>query len=369
VNKSRLLIALAILIGLGAALVVTRRSHESKTSLEKPTASLPTIKKEEVTQLEIQRPQQAAVVLQKQGDKWALSAPFSAEASKDAVDGMLDKLAELKVVGVAATRKENFEHLEVDPAHAIHVQAKAGDKLLADLFVGAAKGGNTMVLVAGEQQVLAARGSLRYAFDKDLKDFRKREITDLEAAELTGVALSSPKGTFKFERPATEGAVWAQVLAKGEKPIAKLDPEHVETLANTAAHLRAADFAATTEADSVTGLASAETKVELTKKDGSKIDVAIGKAHSAGEDYYTKLAGSDVIYRLPKFSAERLMPDAKFFEKSDKPATPPPSADPHGGMPMGMGGMGGPGGGQLPPEVMKQLQQQMQAQQAHGGHP
>jgi hypothetical protein len=101
----------------------------------------------------------------------------------------------------------------------------------------------------------------------------------------------------------------------------------------------------------------------LTKKDGSTIEVSIGKQQAKSEEYFTKLAGSDVIYRLAKFSAERLMPDAKFFEKSDKPKTPPPSADPHGGMPMGMGG---PGGGSLPPEVMKQLQQQMQAQ---GGHP
>jgi hypothetical protein len=362
VNKSRLLIALAILIGLGAALATTLRSREAKTSIDKPTASLPTVKKEDVTELAIQRPGQAQVVLQKQGDKWALTAPYSAEASKDAVDGMLDKLADLKAAGVAATRKENYEKLEVDAAHALHVVVKGGDKLLANLHLGAGRGGNTMVRVEGEEQVLAAKGSLRYAFDKDLKDFRKREITDLEASEITGLSLTSGKGTFKFQRATTEGAAWTQVLGKAEKPIAKFDPAQVETLANTAAHLRAADFAATTEPDSTTGLATPETKVALTKKDGSTMDISIGKQHSAGEDYFAKVSGSEVIYRLAKYSAERLMPDAKFFEKSDKPATPPPSADPHGGMPMGMGG---PGGGQLSPEIMKQLQQQMQAQGAH----
>jgi phosphoribosylformylglycinamidine (FGAM) synthase-like enzyme len=362
VNKSRLLIALAILIGLGAALVTTMRSRESKHSLEKPTASLPTIKKEDVTELAIQRPNEAQVVLKKQGDKWAMTAPFNAEASKDAVDGMLDKLADLKVAGVAATRKENYEKLEVDAAHALRVQVKGGDKLLANLNLGAGRGGNTMVRVEGEEQVLSAKGSLRYAFDKDLKDFRNREITDLQASELTAIALTSGKGTFKFERAPTEGAAWTQVLGKAERPIPKFDPAQVETLANTAAHLRAADFARATDPDSVTGLAVPETKIALTKKDGSKIDISIGKQHTAGEDYYTKVAGNEVVFRLAKFSAERLMPDAKFFEKSDKPATPP-SADPHGGMPMGMGGPGGGGG--LPPEVMKQLQQQMQAQGAH----
>jgi hypothetical protein len=367
VNKSRLIIALAIVIGLGAALVATKRSHESKTSLDKPVATLPTIKKEDVTELAIAKAGQPTIVLQKQGDKWSLTAPLSADVNQSILDGALDKLADLKVASVAATRKENFEKLEVDAAHAVHVTAKAGAKPLADLYLGASKGGNTMVRVEGQDVVLAARGSVRYAFDKELKDFRKREVTDLDAKEITGLALTSGKGTFKFERATTEGAVWTQVLGKGEKPIAKLDPEQVETLANTAAHLRADDFATATETDAETGLATPDTKIGLTKKDGSKVDVAIGKLHASGSDYYAKVSGSDVVYRLPKFSAERLMPDAKFFEKSDKPAAPPEGANPHGGMPMGMGGPGGAGGG-LPPELMKQLQQQMQAQGAGAPH-
>jgi len=368
VKNSRLFIALAILVGLGAAVFVTTRSRESKTTLEKPSASLPTIKKEELTQVDITKPGQPTIVLQKQGDKWSMTAPIAAEANTTAVDGALDKLADLKVSGVAATRKENHERLEVDAAHGIRVKAKAGDKQLLDVYVGVSKSGGTLVRVEGQEPVLTVRGSIRYAFDKEPKDFRKREITDLDAAELTGIAFSSSKGNFKFARPATEGAVWAQ--AAGEKPIAKFDPAQVESLVTTAIDLRAADFAEPSDTPSSTGVDAPSSKVVLTKKDGTNVEVSIGKVHAAGQDSYVRATGSEVIYRLAKYSTDRLAPDAKFFEKVEKP----PQAEAPQGMPPGMqmpgmGGPGGPGGGQISPEMMQQIQRQLAAQGQGGGHP
>lgn len=363
-NKSRLIIALAILLGLGAAVVVTTRSRESKTTLDKPAATLPVVKKEEVTQLEIQKPGQPPIVLQKQADKWTLSAPLSAQADQTAVDNALDKLAELKVSGVAATRKENHARLEVDAEHGLRVRAKAADKPLIDLYIGAGKSGGTLVRAEGQEPVLSVSGSIRYAFDKEVKDFRDREITEVPSADLVGLSLSSSKGTFKFERPANDGAVWAQ--AKGEKPIAKLDPEQVESLANSAAHLRAVDFAAPGEADATTGLATPDAKVSLTKKDGSVVELSIGKPHSAGQDSFVRVGGKETVFRVAKYSIDRLTPDAKALEKVDKP---PQAAGPQG-MPPGMemmGGPGGPGGGQITPEMMEQIQRQLAAQ--GGGHP
>ncbi|MDB4972756.1 MAG: hypothetical protein JWN48_1097 [Myxococcaceae bacterium] len=361
VNNSRLYIALALLVGVGAAVVVTQRAHESQTGLDKPSETLPAVDKGAVTELSIEKPGQPAVVAVKQGDKWALSAPLQAEASQDAINGALDKLADLKVTGVAASRKENQARLEVDPAHALHVRAKGGDKLLLDLYIGVTKGASTIVRQEGKDAALSVKGSIRYAFDKELKDFRKREITELDVAQVSALQVSSPKGAFKFERGAADA--WTQ--AKGEKPIAKLDPEQVQVLASTATHLRAADFAQPGEADAVTGLSSPSAKLLLTKKDGGTLELTLGKQHAGSEDYYVRSSDSPLVYRLAKFSAERLMPDAKFFEKQDKPAqAAAPSGMPEG-MPPGMQ-MGGPGGQGISPEMMQQIQRQLAAQ---GGHP
>ncbi|MDB4987144.1 MAG: hypothetical protein JWN04_2322 [Myxococcaceae bacterium] len=364
VNNSRLYIALALLVAIAAAVVLTRRAHESQTGLEKPSQTLPAVDKSAATQFELSRPGQPTIVAQKQGDKWSITAPLQAEASQEAVNGALDKLADLKVTGLAATRKENQARLGVDAAHALHVRVKAGEKQLLDLYVGEAKGASTIVREEGKDAALSVKGSIRYAFDKDLKEFRKREITDLDVTQVSALAISSKKGNFKFERGPADA--WTQ--AKGEKPIAKFDPEQVQSLLSTATHLRAADFAAAGEPDAVTGLDAPSAKLTLTKKDASTLELSIGKQHPGSDDFYVRSSESPVVFRVAKFSAERLMPEAKYFEKVEKPAQ---AAAPQGmqqGMPPGMQ-MGGPGGGQggITPEMMEQIQRQLAAQGQ--GHP
>lgn len=371
-NKSRLLIAVAVLIGLSVAVGLTTRSRSAKTTVDKPVATVPAIKKEEITAIEIEKPGQPKIVLQKQGEKWGLTAPVSADAEQWAIDSALDKLSDLTVTSVAATRKENYGRLQVDDAQAVRVKVKGGDKQLADLRVGASKSGGTMVRVEGQEPVLAVRGSIRFAFDKQVKDFRKKEITHLDAKELSAISLSSEKGNFKFERAPKAAAAAADAAdagvaeeqaqpwqqAKGEKPIAKFDPEKVDSLASTLGNLRAADFAEPSEGEEVTGLSAPLSKITVTKTDGSTLEVALGKQHASGNDYYLRTNTSPVIFRIGKYTGERLMPEPKFFEKSEKPANAPQA----GGAP----GMPIAGGGQLPPDVMQQLQRQMQAQ---GGSP
>jgi len=73
------------------------------------------------------------------------------------------------------------------------------------------------------------------------------------------------------------------------------------------------------------------------------------------------VSGSDVIYRISKYNADRLMADAQAFQeaekKADAPAEPAPMPDMAGG------------GGQIPPEVLRQLQQQLGGHGGMGGSP
>jgi hypothetical protein len=59
----------------------------------------------------------------------------------------------------------------------------------------------------------------------------------------------------------------------------------------------------------------------------------------------------------------RLHPTVSEFEAS---AAPPPS-EPAGAPEMDLGAMGG--GGEIPPDIMRQIQQQLQQQGAAGAHP
>ena len=164
--NNRLIIALVVLVGLGAAVLLTVRSRESSTTVAAPDVKLPKLKKEDITALEITKPDKTTIALAQQGKEWALTAPVAAKADQSAVESVLDKLSGLEVASVAATRKENHKLLQVDAETGIHVKAKgAGDKALLDLWIGESKTGGTMVRLEGSDTVIAVRGSLRYAFD------------------------------------------------------------------------------------------------------------------------------------------------------------------------------------------------------------
>ena len=347
-NKNRLLIALVVLAVLGALLVSSLRSRQSDTVVQKPKATLPKLKRDEISKVELDNPEkQLKLTLTRQDGKWAISAPFPAKADTAAVDGLLDKLSTLEVVRVAATHKENYELVGVDAAHGIHVKAYAADKLLLDAIIGKSSSYGTTLRKEGEEQVLAVRGSIRYAFDRDLKSFRDRTITDSDPATFTGLVLTSAKGHLRFEKPE---AVWLQ--PKGEKPVIKdFASSKVESLVATFAKLRATDFAEPGATAESTGLATPQAKLVLTPKEGAPLTLELGSLADGNNDYFVRSSQSDVIYRVSKYTGDRLLTEpAAFSEPPKKPGEEPPPAPQ--GMPMG-------GGGELPPELLKQLQEQM----------
>jgi hypothetical protein len=354
VNNNRLVIAIVVLAVLAGVLASQLRSHQSSSSLEKPKVTLPELKRDEITKVELDNPEKKLkVTLQKQDKTWQLTAPLAAKADSAAAEAVLDKLTDLKVAGDVSTRKESHTKLKVDPAQGLHVKAFAGDKLLLDVYLGDTKTTGTMLRKEGEDTVVAARGSIRYAFDKELKYLRDRTITDADAASFKAMTLVSPKGSFKFEKP--EGGKWTQ--PKGEKPIKDFAESKVEGLVLAFAKLRASDFADASATPEATGLAAPQATLTLTPKEGADLKIELGQLDPSQTDYFARASGSDVVYRISKYTGERLLADAAAF--SEPPKKPgEAAADTDKGMPVA-------GGGNLPPEILKQLQQQGMM----GGHP
>jgi hypothetical protein len=357
VNNNRLLIAIVVLAVLAGALASQLRTHEASTSLEKPKLTLPELKRDEITKVEIDNPdKKLKVTLTKQDKVWQLTAPLSAKADSAAAEAVLDKLTDLKVAASVASHKESHARLKVDAAQAIHVKAFAGDKALLDVYVGETKATGTMLRKEGEDAVVAVRGSIRYAFDKELKYLRDRVITDVDPATLKAASLVSAKGSFKFETP--EAGKWAQ--AKGEKPIKDFADSKVDGLMLAFARLRADDFAEPGATPESTGLSAPQATLVLTPKEGAEIKLELGQLDPSQSNYFLRASGSPVLFRVAKYSGDRLLADAAAF--SEPPKKPgEESANAPRGMPVA-------GGGDLPPEILKQLQQQGMMGGAHPPH-
>ena len=234
----RIAIAGGVLVALIGGAVFAVQKQEQQFAGDDPDAAdvseveLPEIDKDSVTELEITRPadeeggEAQTVRIVKVDDTWRVVEPVEAEADENAVTTALDKLSELEVGGVAATKAANHDRLEVSEANGIRVAVKAGSETVATLWVGAYRGRSTMVRPDGSEVVAAVSGSIKYAFNKELKDWRNRRVLDEEPAKVVAIRFESENGNYAFHR--NESDEW--VGDEGQDEIERFASAKVQSL-------------------------------------------------------------------------------------------------------------------------------------------
>lgn len=294
--SSKLMIALGVLVALAAITFIKFNSEQASDRLDVTSESdIEALDVALVNRLEISAPNKPPITLLKNGALWTVGAPVKAPASQSAVEAALEKLATLKVSGVAATNSKNHQRLEVTESTAVKVVAKRGDQVLADLRIGAYRAGNTMVRRAGQDQVASVQGSIRYAFDKALKDFRDRTITELDVAEVQSFEVIGPQGKLSLVKNGDSFK-----LAKGSKPAEHFDPIKAKALVSSAARLSATDFASLEITSEEAGFSTGSTiELNLGADAAGPTRLLLG-AEKDGLFYLRKDGndGSEVVYRI-----------------------------------------------------------------------
>ena len=99
----------------------------------------------------------------------------------------------------------------------------------------------TLLMAQGEDEVLSVEGSIKYAFNKALKDWRNRAITDDPPEHVQAVTFESTNGTWRFERA---GDDWQHRPGEGQTAIERFAPSKVQSVVSSLARMRAVNFAA-----------------------------------------------------------------------------------------------------------------------------
>ena len=347
-RKNRIALGAAVFVALLALTLwaTSRRDRQPETAGEVPTVE---IDKGAITSIEVTRPGGELVALSNAGGAWRVVEPVDAEADTGNLESALNRLAELELTRVVATRPENYARLQVDDANAVEVVVKSDDETVATLLIGKYANGMTMIRIDDRPEVFGASGSLRYAFDRELKAWRNRRVVTEEPSSVQSIRFESPKGTFEFERA---GDGWS--VKGGENAIKKLDPKKVTGFVSTAARLTASDFAAEEVSEARAGLTEPKATIRMTIADAEPIVLALGDATEKQSEVYLKRQGVPTIYVVSEYIANRLQPDAQAFEQTEAPPEAPAA------MPAMPQNQGQP---QLPPEVMRQLEEQIRKQQ------
>jgi uncharacterized protein YciU (UPF0263 family) len=318
---------LVVLVGLTAWQLSTRRSEDSPQATAEVT--LPKLKRADIDELELTAPERGTVRLVKQGETWRVAAPVDAEADQDAVSTALAKLEELEATGIAATKAQNHARLEVDAEKGTRVIAKGQGKVLLDGYVGIFQASNSMFRLEGQDAVATVKGSIRYAFNKQLREWRDRTVTKVETTSVKAIRFENKNGTFEFAR---DGEDWQQVVAKGQKPIAPLDVSKVKGLVGTAASLNAVDFAAAEVTEEQAGLGDGAAQVTVQVDDeGGAQQIVYRVGAQEDQNFYLRREGDPAIYLVSSWIGGRLTPETSTFVKEPEPQ----GSRPESGAPVG----------------------------------
>lgn len=347
-RKNRVAIGAVAFLALLALTIwlVNRRDRAPKSEVALPSIE---VERDAITSIQVTKPGDTSVVLTEVDGTWRVTSPLEAVADENNVKSALDRISELKINRVVASRPENYARLQVDDANAVHVVVKAKDDVVADLKVGKYANGLTMVRVADREEVFGASGSLRYAFDRELKAWRDRKIVDVDPSNVKTVRFEANGATFAFERQ-PDGWKATDV----PKSLSDFDPRKVTSLVSMIARLTATDFAPEEMSAARAGLTEPSGKVTLrVEGEPEPIVLELGDDTEDAASVHLRRQGEPIIHLISKYMANRLRPDAKAFERiaeAEPMAPPTPST-------------GGERPPQLPPEVMRQLQEQIEAQQ------
>ncbi|HET8937385.1 MAG TPA: DUF4340 domain-containing protein [Polyangiales bacterium] len=305
-------VVLAALLGITVWQFKARDAEDQRTA--DVSVTLPKLKKEDVDELSISSPEKTPVTFKKVDSKWRMTAPVQTEADSSAIDTALSKLAEIEVIGVAATKPENHAALEVVDGKAIHVTAKGADKPLLDLLIGVYRSGNTIAREPSNNNAAVIKGSVRYAFDKVVKDWRDRTVTGLTAEQVAAITFQNKDGTFNFVK---EGSEWKQ--APIDKKIPNFESGKIVSLVGTATSMRANDFAPEdATADSVGVGAKPVGKVTITTSgDAGSQQVVLLVGNKRDDGYYLKNEAKAPIYVVSDFAGSRMLSGPDKFVKDE----------------------------------------------------
>ncbi len=355
-----------ILCGLAFLALKNRDAVPDDEAGEEARESIPELEGDAIQALEITR-EGITIRLEREGESWKVTQPLAADSDMTAVGGALDKLEGLEVANVAATNATNHERLGVVGDEAIRVAVHGADGVLLDGYFGNVGGGNTMFRLEGQDAVLALRGSLRYAFNRPLKDWRDRRVVDVNPEHVREMTLAYGDTTRRFVRG--EDNAWAQ--AEGEATIERFSPAKVNSLASAFARLRAHDFGAEDLAEAAAGFGepavpaegeeapednrATVTLVVETPGEGEgaeptreTVTLRLGGSPEGTTHRYVRREGVDLTYVLAPYAAGRFSPSEADLQEPEPGSEPPAPTM----MPGGPGGL--PPG--IPPELLRQLQ-------------
>jgi hypothetical protein len=321
-NK-KTIVALVIFVALlGTVYLIQSRPQRGQRVGER-ARPLPAIKADAIGEVSISSKGATVVLVRAGKDSWRLAKPIAYPADKYATDTLIEKLSKLELGDQVSEQRARHAEYEVDDKAGVHVVAMgrvasgasgggASRKTLLDFHLGKVIDDFTMLRPAGKDQVYQAVGALRFVFDRELKNWRKRSIIDVKQEDVRKLEVTAGAATTVLTRAdvgraasgASGAAAWRVERVPDDTKIDQLDDATVANLLSTFYSLAAFDFADGIAPDK-SGLDKPAGSVTAQLKSGGPVTLVIG-GHK-DDDYWVQRKGEPQVFVIKKYSVENLL--------------------------------------------------------------
>src|ERR1700730_17825530 len=177
---ARLLIAAAVLAGLGGLVYWSNRSEEAKASKPDPKAAPKILERKEadIKQIEIRHHDGQTIVLKMgDGNRWSITAPQPLAADQAALASITSAVASLSSDRLVDANAANLPSYGLDPPR-VSVTFTMADGKTHTLLIGedTPTEGNTYAMLEGDKRLFTLASFSKTALDKQSKDLREKHL-------------------------------------------------------------------------------------------------------------------------------------------------------------------------------------------------
>ena len=228
-NLTRLIIAAALMAGLGGVVWWSNRQEKAKADKPAPDASpkILSLKDSDIRQIELTKKGDPPTVLKKNdAGQWAITAPKPLAADQNAVSSLTSSAASLNSDRLVDDNATDLPSYGLDPAVLTAKFTMADGKTTAVRFGENTPGGNSVYAkLEGDPRLFTTFSYSKDAFNKSYKDLRDKRLMSFDKDKISRVELAEA-GQAPIEFGKVSQSEW-QILKP--KP-ARVDNFQVEDL-------------------------------------------------------------------------------------------------------------------------------------------
>jgi hypothetical protein len=297
---ARLLIAAAVLAGLGGLVYWSNRSEAAKAAKGDPKAApkILDLKENEIKQVEIRHRDGETTVVKRDGSgKWSITAPQPMAADQSAVGAITTAAATLSSDRVVDENASNLSSYGLEPPR-IGITLTMADGKTHVLRIGedTPTDGGAYAMLDGDKRLFTIASFGKTSLDKQSKDLREKHLLVFDQDKLSRVELEvAGKPPIEFGRAGTD---W-QVLKP--KPM-RADSFQVDELVRK---LKDASMDTDTDPKAAAAAFASGQKTAIAKVTGAEGTLTF-EVRKAKDDYYAKASTQDGAYKITKEIADGL---------------------------------------------------------------